>query len=604
MTDPTDTVAAAAADIDATVEGRTVVTLLTDAARDFGSQVAFRTLGPDSTEISYGELADRVARCAAGLRSIGVDKGDRVVMMMRNRVEFYVLDLAVVCCGATPISIYNSSSVEQVVYLAGHCRATVAIAGDGEFLATFTEARRELPGLAELVVVDADATTPDDVHRYGDLVASEPIDFAEAVALVDPGDPATVIYTSGTTGNPKGVVLTHRNVCWTLESLRRTIGIDPVPWRVVSYLPMAHIAERMVSYYQMLAMGYQITPLADVGGLPAALAEVRPNMMFGVPRVYEKIHAGITSKLAADPAQFAQFNEGVAAAGPIALRRAWGEATEDDEATWSFLDAVAFAPVRAAVGLDQLEIAVTGAAPMSAELLGWFRSIGVPLSEIYGMSESTGPMNWAPHLIRPGTVGPAIVGEECILGDDGEVLVRGGNVFAGYLDDPEKTAEALDAEGWLHSGDIGVFDDDGYVRIVDRKKELIVTAGGKNISPANLEAAIKDIPLVGQACVVGDRRKFVAALVTLDPDFAPVWAAEHGLPGDLVSLAAAPEVRAEIEAGLERVMEPFNHAEQVKKFTVLGDDWEPDSDVLTPTSKLKRRGVLARYEHQIDEMYA
>ncbi len=604
MTEKSEATARAAAEIDATVKGETVTRLLIEATEQFGAQTALRSLGDAGEKVSYTELADRVARFAAGLRSIGVRPGDRVVMMIRNRIEFHVVDLAVVACGATPISIYNSSSVDQVAYLAAHCGAKVAVAGNRDFLDIFTAARPELPELAALVVIDADADTPGDVHRFDDLVGHEPVDLAEAATLVRPDDLATVIYTSGTTGNPKGVMLTHRNVCWTLESLRRTLDIEPVPWRVVSYLPMAHIAERMVSHYMMIGMGFEITPLADVANLAATLAEVRPNMMFGVPRVYEKIHGGVTAVLAADAEKFAQFNEGVAAAEPIALRKAWGEATEDDEATWAFLDEVAFAPVRQLLGLDELEIAVTGAAPMSAELLGWFRAIGVPLSEIYGMSESTGPMNWAPRRIRPGTVGPAIVGEECKLADDGEVLVRGGNVFTGYLNDPVKTAEALDADGWLHSGDIGVLEDDGYVRIVDRKKELIVTAGGKNISPANLEAAIKDIPLVGQACVVGDKRKFVSALVTLDPDYAPVWAAERGLPTDLASLAASDEVRAEIEAGLAKVMTPFNHAEQVKKFTVLSHDWQPDSDVLTPTSKLKRRGILARYADDIDAMYA
>ena len=605
MTESTDRVAQDRAEIDAVVNGRTVTSMLIDAATNFGPQVALRALACDGGEaVTFTELADRVARLAAGFRSIGVVPGDRVVMMIRNQVEFHIVDLAVVACGATPISIYNSSSIEQVIYLADHCGAKVAVAGDRDFEGTFTAARPSLPALAELVVIDPSDDTPAEAHRYADLIAHEPLDLTEAASLVGPDDLATVIYTSGTTGNPKGVMLTHRNVCWTIESLRRTLDITPLPWRVVSYLPMAHIAERMVSHYMMLVMGFEVTPLAEVGGLAAALAEVRPNMMFGVPRVYEKIHGGLNAALAADPAQFAQFNEGVAAAEPIVMRRAWGEATAEDDATWEFLDAMAFAPIRTMLGLDQLEVAVTGAAPMSAELLAWFRSIGVPLSEIYGMSESTGPMNWAPYRIRPGTVGPAIVGEECILGEDGEILVRGGNVFGGYLNEPEKTAEALDADGWLHSGDIGVIEDDGYVRIVDRKKELIVTAGGKNISPANLEAAIKDIPLVGQACVVGDARKFVSALITLDPDYAPVWAAERGLATDLASLAAAPEVRDEISAGLEKVMEPFNHAEQVKKFAVLSDDWQPDSDVLTPTSKLKRRGVLARYADQIDSLYA
>ncbi len=603
MTDQNADVAVQAAEIDAVVQGRTVTSLLVDARRDFADQTALRSFGDDTTVVTYRDLADRVARFATGLRSIGVGPGDRVAMMIHNQIEFYVVDLAVLACGATPVSIYNSSSVEQVVYVASHCDAKVAVAGDADFLSTFLDARADLPNLDGIVVVDPSVDPPVGVHRYSDLLDNDPVDLDAATELLGPDDLATIIYTSGTTGNPKGVMLTQHNVCWTLESLRRTIDIEPTPWRVVSYLPMAHIAERMVSYYMMLGMGFEVTPIAQVADLAAALVAVRPNMMFGVPRVYEKIHAGVISVIAQNPEQLKQLEDGVAASGPIALRRAWGENTAEDDETWDFLDAVAFRPIREVVGLDQLEIAVTGAAPMSAELLGWFRAIGVPLTEIYGMSESTGPMNWAPRRIRPGTVGPAIIGQECRIADDGEVLVRGGNVFVGYLNDPEKTAEALDADGWLHSGDIGEMSDDGYVRIVDRKKELIVTAGGKNISPANLEAALKDIPLVGQAFAVGDKRKFVSALLTLDPDYAPVWAAEHDLPTDLEALVDRPEVRAQIDTDLERVMEPFNHAEQIKRYTLLADEWLPDSDVLTPTQKLKRRGIVARYEDEIEAMY-
>ncbi len=594
-----------AARIDAVVEGTTVARQFVAAVESFSALTALRRwVGDELTTLTYAELGDRVARVAAGLASLGVGHGDRVVLMIRNRPEFHILDLAALCCGATPISIYNSSSPEQIAYLVGHCGAKVAIVEDDRFLDAFLGVRDELPTLRELVVVEPGRETPADVHRYAHLLGHEPVDLKAAAAIGAPDDLATVIYTSGTTGPPKGVMLTNRNVCWTIESLRIAMDIEPQPWRVVSYLPMAHIAERATSHYLMVAMGLEVTTLDDPSGLAAALREVRPNMMFGVPRVYEKLQAGVVAALAADPDKLAQFNEGLATSTPIAMRRAWDTATDEDEATWAFLDSVAFAPIRELLGLDELVIANTGAAPMSAELLGWFRGIGVPLAEIYGMSESSGPMNWAPYRIKPGTVGPAIPGEECRIGDDGEVLVRGGNVFVGYLNDPDKTAEALDADGWLHSGDIGKMDDDGYVCIIDRKKELIITAGGKNISPANLEAALRNIPLVGQACVIGDRRPFVSALVALDPDVAPVWAAEHGLDPDLTALAAAPEVRAEIDAAMVDAMEPFNHAEKVKRYTVLGEEWLPDTDVLTPTSKLKRRGIHARYAEAIDAMYA
>jgi long-chain acyl-CoA synthetase len=332
---------------------------------------------------------------------------------------------------------------------------------------------------------------------------------------------------------------------------------------------------------------------------------VRPQIMFGVPRVWEKIYAGVQAALAADPEKKAQFDEAVAAAIPISERRTLGGATDDDEATYTFLDEVAFSGVRSLVGLDAVEYAISGAAPIPAELISWYRAIGVPLSEIYGMSESTGPMTWEPTRVKAGTVGVAFPGTDCFLAEDGEVCIRGGNVFLGYLDEPEKTAEALDADGTLHSGDIGEFDDEGYLRIIDRKKELIITAGGKNISPSNLEAALKLIPLVGQALAIGDNRPFVSALVVLDAEVAPVWAREHSIQFDtLADLAAHPDVVAEIERGVTEVMAGFNNAERVKKVTVLSEEWVPDSEELTPTSKLKRRGIHAKYAEQIEALYA
>jgi long-chain acyl-CoA synthetase len=374
--------------------------------------------------------------------------------------------------------------------------------------------------------------------------------------------------------------------------------------RLVSYLPMAHIAERMTTHYQGAYVGHEVTTCPDAGQIGAYAREVQPNVMFGVPRVWEKIYAGVTAALAADPEKKAQFDEGVEAAKPLALKKAWGTATDEELATLDFLDSVAFGPVRGLVGLDELDIAISGAAPIPPDLLAWFRAIGVPLAEIYGMSENTGPMTFEAVKIKPGTVGPAVPGCEVALADDGEIICRGGNVFSGYLNSPEKTAEALDDDGWLHSGDIGEIDDDGYFRIVDRKKELIITAGGKNISPANLEAELKMIPLVGQACAIGDQRPFVSALVVLDPDTAPAWAKSKGIEfGSLADLAANPEVVAEVEAGLADAMAGFNNAERVKKIKVLGDEWLPDSEELTPTSKLKRRGIHAKYAEEIEALY-
>jgi long-chain acyl-CoA synthetase len=597
------------ADIDRTVEGRTPARDFVATVERCGEQTALRWKEGDAwREWTFADYGDRVARVTSAFRALGVSPGERIVLMLRNCPEFHVLDMAALMCGATPISIYNSSSPDQVAYLAGHCGAKVAIVEDAGFLGRFTPVRDQLGDLKAIGMVRRDGgdDAGDIAFDLAEMLDHDPADLAAAAADGSPDDLATVIYTSGTTGPPKGVMLSNHNVVWTVECLRTSIAFaDFAGKRLVSYLPMAHIAERMTSHYQQAALGYEVTTCPEPGQVAAYAREVRPNVLFGVPRVWEKIHSGVVGALGADAEKARQFDEAIEAAKPIVQRMAWDEATDEDRATWAFLDDVAFRGIREMLGLDQLDLAITGAAPIPAELLGWFRAIGVPLSEIYGMSESSGPMTWAPYRIKPGTVGPAVPGVEVAIAEDGEVICRGGNVFLGYLDQPEKTAEALDEDGWLHSGDIGRLDGDGYLTIVDRKKELIITAGGKNISPANLEAALKMIPLVGQACAIGDQRPFVGALVVLDPDTAPAWAAQHGIADrDLGSLAENPEVVAEIDRSLAEVMAPFNNAERVKKVRVLGSEWLPDSEELTPTSKLKRRGIHAKYADEIEALYS
>ena len=592
------------AEIDAIVEGRTVPKLLLGTLADSPEQVALRWKDASDHwhEMTYAEFGDQVARAAAGLRAIGIEKGDRVLLMIRNRPEFHVLDAAALFLGATPVSIYNSSSPEQIEYLATDAEAKLAIVEDRAFYQSVAKVAPSIPSLAKIVVIDGDDLGD---ASYAELLASEPVDLAHEAETTKPSDLATLIYTSGTTGPSKGVMLDHRNVCWTLECLRQALDIDDmVGKRLVSYLPMAHIAERVTSHYQAMAYGLEVTCCPDPTQFAAYAGEVHPHLMFGVPRVWEKIYSGVQAALAADPEKEKAVREAVEAAAPIREKMTWGTATPEEIETYEFLDAVAFSTIRGLVGLDQLIAAITGAAPIPAELLAWFRTIGVPLSEIYGLSETSGPMTWAPYAVKPGMVGGACPGVEVKLAEDGEVICRGGNVFNGYLNHPEKTAEVLDEDGWFYSGDIGEFDDDGYLKIVDRKKELIVTAGGKNLSPANLEAALKTIPLVGQAIAIGDRRPFVSALVVLDPDVAPQWAANHDIEfTSLEELADDPVVISEIESDLVGAMEGFNNAERVKKIKVLGEEWLPDTDLLTPTSKLKRRGVHARFEAEIEAFY-
>ncbi|MEZ5142974.1 MAG: AMP-binding protein [Acidimicrobiales bacterium] len=479
------------------VEGQTVPSQFLQTVAAHGDQVALRWRdGEDGWgQMTYRDYADRVGRVVTGLRDLGVEDSERIVLMMRNIPEFHPIDVAAYFCGATPVSIYNSSSPEQIEYLVNHCDAVVAIVEDIGFLERFLKVRSQLKTLEHIIVLnDPDGLAPDDVLQADALWDKEPADLEAAAATCGPDHLATMIYTSGTTGPPKGVMLTHRNIAWTVDSLRRALPFEDFAGKkVVSYLPMAHIAERMTSHYLGAFLGYTVTTCPDPTAIADYAREVKPNFIFGVPRVWEKIYAGVNAALAADPEKQKSFNEGVEAAIPLSEKIDWGTATDEEQATWDFLQSV-FAAVRGLIGLDECEAAITGAAPIPADILRWFRAIGVPLSEIYGMSESSGPMTWTAHHVKAGTVGPAIPGCEVKLADDGEIVCRGGNVFQGYLHEPEKTTETLDEDGWLHSGDIGVVDEDGYFKIVDRKKELIITAGGKNISPANLEAALKMIP--------------------------------------------------------------------------------------------------------------
>jgi long-chain acyl-CoA synthetase len=593
-------------DIAQVVAGRTVASQFRDTVRARPDHVALRWKDGDGWgEWTWADYADRACRVASALSDLGVRRGDRVVLMMGNRPEFHVADIAALLVGATPISIYNSSAPEQIQYLVQHCGAVAAVAGDIGYLERILKVRDELPCLQHVAIIDDDGRAPADVVQWDDWGSVSPVDLDQAAAIARPEDLATIIYTSGTTGPPKGVMLDHFNVTWTVESLGRALDFtDPTGFRLVSYLPMAHIAERMNSHYQGIAFGFEVTTCPEPSQVPRYLPEVRPQLLFAVPRIWEKMYAGVLAASSRDPDQARALEAAVAVGEQEQAYRARGEPLPPELAATYETHAPTLALVRALLGLDQVVSAISGAAPIPREILVFFRALGVELSEIYGLSESSGPMTWTPVLVKVGTVGPPIPGCDVRLADDGEVLARGGNIFRGYLNDPVRTAEALDDDGWLHTGDIGQFDEDGYLRIVDRKKELIITAGGKNISPANLEAALKASPLIGQSCVIGDDRPFVSALLVLDPEVAPEWAKAHDVEvGSVAALAHDPVVHAEIEREVTAANERFSNVERIKQFTVLGEEWLPDSEELTPTMKLKRRGIHAKYAAEIDAMY-
>ena len=420
-------------DITRAIEGATVPRTFLGTVAQTPDAVALRwTRDGTTAETTYREYADQAARIAAALGELGVGRGSRVVLLMRNRPEFHVADVGVLLAGATPISIYNSSSPEQIQYLVEHSGASVAIVEDGEFLARLREVSDGLPDLVHVVVVeDAAADGAPEALRWSSLLGAAPVDLESAANIAAPDDLVTVIYTSGTTGAPKGVMLDHTNVSWAIESLRVALGFPPDGFRLVSYLPMAHIAERLTSHYGGIIHGYQITTCPDLRDVLAAFQEVRPELLFGVPRTYERIHSGVRAVLAADPDHEAIFDDALAVGAEVAAMRARGEAPAGALATaWEKADGEHLRPVRELLGLAEVRCAVTSAAPMPVEILAFFRSLGVPLSELYGLSESSGPLTWEPHAVRLGTVGRAIPGLELRLGNGGEVLAREGTCSA------------------------------------------------------------------------------------------------------------------------------------------------------------------------------
>jgi len=569
-------------------------------------QPALRTKDGE-VELTWRGLDERVRALAAGLSGLGVGHGDTVAMLLPNTIECHLIDLAAIHLGAIPFTIYNSSSPEQIRHQLQNADAKL-IACQSEFVPRVEEARAGLDGLEHVIVTDGEGGTAtlDDVARAG----APDFDFDAAWKAVDAEDLVTIIYTSGTTGPPKGAQWAHRTVMAQLRALGAAV---PLPQSdVISFLPMAHAGGRLTAHYFALAHGATITVCPDLKQLPAYLAAVHPDAFFAVPRLWEKLQVAIEGMVDAieDDAQRAAAKKAIDAG----MRRwkaqdAGSDASDEDvkgaEAEQEAVRAT-LQPILERIGLDRIKAAFVGGAPNAPELTLFFRAVGVPLLEAYGLTE--GSLNIFNRIdeFKVGTAGKPLPGVELRLGDDGEMLIRGELTMVGYRKDPEKTAETLDTDGWLHTGDIAEVDDDGYVKIVDRKKEIIISAAGKNMSPANIESAIKgESSLIGQVVTIGDGRRYNTALITLDPEAAPQAAKRLGIQaGSFEELAKAPELRAEVEKAVERGNARLSRVEQIKKFTLLPVAWVPDSDELTPTLKLKRRPIAEKYAAQIEAMYA
>ena len=621
LSQPQRDVAAERATIDAAVAGKTIPALFHDLAmqRPDAPALRWRTPGGEWATLTWGEYHQRVRDAALGLHTLGFGRGQFGLIMARNRAEHLIADLAIVCAGGAAVSLYNTLAPEQVAYIANHCEATVAFVEDGAFLAKFLAIRDQLPHLRHIVLIDGDpqaAGAPDDgwvvawdalLASGHDAAAADPTAFGVSWRQVRPDDLVALIYTSGTTGDPKGVTYTHTNVMWELESTDRIFTLGTGEQRV-SYLPLAHIAERIISDWGAMYYASETYFVPDPAQLLPALLAARPTFFVGVPRVWEKFQTGIQLGIAAeaDPQRRALAEQAIAVGRQVVALEQQGEPVPPELAAQREALAPVTAALRAKIGLDRCQFAVTSTAPTPLDVLYFFAAIGLPIVEVWGMSELTGAVTGNPtERIKLGSVGVAYPGVEVKLAEDDEILVRGGIVMSGYYRDPARTTEVLDGDGWMHTGDVGTVDDEGYFRVVDRKKELIITSGGKNISPANIEALLKHHPLIGQAFACGDGRNYITALLVLDAETLPVWARAHGIePAPTAELAANPAVVAEVVRAVHEANTHLSRAEQVKRVTILPAEWTAESEELTPTLKLRRRVILRKYAAAIDGMYA
>ncbi|CRK53287.1 AMP-dependent synthetase and ligase [Rhodococcus sp. RD6.2] len=521
-------------------------------------------LSHDGQVLTWSETRMNIARIAAALSRLGVRAGDRVAIMMSSRPEHWLTDQAVVHLGALPATVYGTMPSSQIAYLGQHSRARVAVLEGAAEVERWLPVLDQLPELERIVVMDPGARPADDERfvTWSDVVTDEAdLDAFETTRRgITEDDPVALIYTSGTTGVPKGVLLTHRNVIANAEA-RDAAAPTPDHFRSVCYLPLAHIAERMVSVYMIIHKAGHVTFCPDASQLVGVLRQTRPTSLFGVPRIWEKLAAAL---------------------------RARPDSSLAD------------------IGLDEVIWACSAAAPLSVDVQEYLREKGLAVVEAWGMTEATGVVtSTSADDFRFGSVGLPIPGTEIKLLDDGEILVRGPIVSPGYLQQDGSLVPVTDDEGWMHSGDVGRIDEDGHLYIIDRKKDLIITAGGKNIAPAAVEALLTRHPLVGQSLAYGDRRPYVVALIVLDQAAATAWATSRGIDVEAHSdLATHPDVIAEIDRAVESANDDLARVEQVKRYRVLPTEWTPESGELTASLKIKRRAVHEKYGDVFEALYA
>ncbi|MEU0585380.1 AMP-binding protein [Streptomyces sp. NPDC006132] len=569
--------------------------------------VALRTVGATLT-VTWRALAEDVRLLAAGLAGLGVRRGDTVALMMTNRAEFFPVDLAAQHLGAIPFSVYNTLPAVQLAHVLGNSGSRVVVC-ESQYLPAVRESG--VP-VEHLVVVDGDEAQPaagilslESLRVRGR--ANTSFDFDATWRAVQPDDVLTLIYTSGTTGPSKGVEITHANLLAQAAGVAQALDFR-FGDRTTSYLPSAHIVDRFTCLYAQAIFGVQVTVVPDIKEIAKALPDCRPTIWCAVPRVWNKIKKAVEAGIESEPDEARR--RAVREALETGLRRTRllqaGKPVDDElAAAYARADAGVLSALRSRLGLDQVRWAVSGAAPTPPATLAFFAALGVPICEGWGMSELScfGAVSPPPQA-RFGTIGPLLPGLEARQAADGELLVRGPSVTRGYRNDPERTRQAFDQDGWFHTGDVIVSDADGYLTIVDRKKDLIINEGGKNISPVAVETALTTAsPLIGTAVAIGDGRPYLTALLVLDAEAAAPFAAEHGLPSDPRSLARSPQLIAALRTAVTEANSRLARVEQVKRFRVIPAYWDATSDELTATLKLKRQKVAEKYEAEIAALY-
>jgi len=600
------------AEFEARIAGRTICGVLRDTAATFGDLPAYTDL--DGPTLTWGEVRERALELAAAYVAIGLQPGEVVSLMISNRSEHVLADLGAMHAGGVPSTVYATLAPDQVHYIAENSGSVVAVLEGRDQLDRWQPIIDKLPSLRKVVVIN-DVPEGDLYMSWADFVElgrktldEHKAEIERRVEAIKPTDPLTILYTSGTTGNPKGVIITHRMALYEGACSSATSGL-PEHNVGVSYLPFAHIADRVISYYLAIERAAHIHFCPDPTRLTAVLREVRPNGFFGVPRIWEKIMGGIQAFLSqeSDEAKKAGIEAAMEVGRQyVAARECGGTPSEELAAKFAAMDEAVLSKIRALLGLDRVVHALSAAAPLPIEVARFFSGLGIAILDVYGMTETTGAATANTNgSFKLGTVGRPFPGVEMKIAEDGEILFRAPSCTPGYLNRPDADAELLDEEGWVHTGDIGEVDEDGFLKVVDRKKEIIITAGGENIAPSMIENLLKEHPLVGQAIAYGDQRPYVIALITLDGEVAPVWAATRGIEDTgLEALAQNPIVREEVEKAVADANARLARVQQVKKFALLPAEWTAESEELTPTLKLKRKVIHNKYSKEIEELYA